>query len=100
VPVIVDTTREDDYKLMPWALAAAMGPRTRMLIFCNPSNPTGAVHSASELEALAGVLARAPFGDQVREKAFSNSEILVRLVLILLKQSLFFFLISIEFRLL
>jgi len=42
-----------------------MGPKTRMLIFCNPSNPTGAVHSAGELEELAGVLARAPFGDQV-----------------------------------
>ncbi|CAM9944576.1 unnamed protein product, partial [Phaeothamnion confervicola] len=44
-PVIVDTTVDEGYLLSPEGLAAAITPRTRMLIFCNPSNPTGAVHS-------------------------------------------------------
>jgi aspartate/glutamate/aspartate-prephenate aminotransferase len=55
-PVVVETTAEDGYLLSPEALRAAITPRTRMLIFCNPSNPTGAVHSPEQCEALAGVL--------------------------------------------
>ena len=41
VPVIVPTREEDDFKLTPEALRAAITPKTRMLLLCSPSNPTG-----------------------------------------------------------
>ena len=59
-PVVVPTTVEHDYRLTPEALEDALTERTRMLILCSPSNPTGSVYSPSELEALAGVLRRHP----------------------------------------
>lgn len=57
-PVIVEAGIEQDFKITPAQLEAAITPRTRLLILCSPSNPTGAVYSAAELEALAGVLRR------------------------------------------
>ncbi len=59
-PVALPTRAADGYKLRPEALEAALTPRTRLLILCTPSNPTGAVYTRAELEALAGVLARRP----------------------------------------
>jgi len=52
-PVLVETSIEDDFKLRPEALRAALTPRSRMLLLCSPSNPTGVVYSAAELTALA-----------------------------------------------
>jgi aspartate aminotransferase len=60
VPVSLTAPASDLYKLRPEALEAAMGPRTKALILCSPSNPTGAVYSRSELEGLAAVLERHP----------------------------------------
>ena len=57
-PVIVEAGIEQDFKITPEQLEAAITPRTRLLILCSPSNPTGAVYSADELEALAEVLRR------------------------------------------
>ncbi len=57
-PVFVQTTPEDGWKLQPAALAAAITPRTRVFMLTNPSNPTGAVLSHGELEAIAAVLRR------------------------------------------
>ena len=57
---IVPTTVADGYKMKPEALEAAIGPRTRWLILNSPSNPTGAVYTADELEAFAVVLRRHP----------------------------------------
>ena len=54
-PVLIETRIEDDFKLTPEALRAALTPRTRMLMLCSPSNPTGVVYSAEELGALADV---------------------------------------------
>ncbi|MFM7207173.1 MAG: pyridoxal phosphate-dependent aminotransferase [Planctomycetaceae bacterium] len=54
-PVLLETRVEDDFKLHPHALRAALTPRTRMLLLCSPSNPTGVVYSAAELGALADV---------------------------------------------
>ncbi|MEG2877864.1 MAG: pyridoxal phosphate-dependent aminotransferase [Comamonas sp.] len=48
------------FKLTPRALAAAITPRTRWLILNSPSNPTGAVYSRAELQALAEVLLAHP----------------------------------------
>jgi aspartate aminotransferase len=54
-PVLVETRIEDDFKLSPEALRAALTPRTRMLLLCSPSNPTGVVYTPDELRALADV---------------------------------------------
>ena len=54
-PVLVPTRIEDDFKLRPEALRAALTPATRMLLLCTPSNPTGVVYSADELRALADI---------------------------------------------
>ncbi len=57
-PVYVEAGIEQDFKMTPEQLEAAITPRTRALILCSPSNPTGSVYSAEELEALAAVLRR------------------------------------------
>ncbi|MGC9150990.1 MAG: pyridoxal phosphate-dependent aminotransferase [Microbacter sp.] len=58
--VVIDTTIEQDFKITPQQLEAAVTPRTRGLILCSPSNPSGSVYSKDELAALADVLARHP----------------------------------------
>jgi len=57
-PVIVDTTLEDNFKLRPEALEAAITKKTKWLIFNSPSNPTGAAYTAEELKGLTDVLLR------------------------------------------
>ena len=59
-PVIVSTAFENDFKMTADQLRDAITPRTRMLILCSPSNPTGSCYSAEELEALAEVLKEHP----------------------------------------
>ncbi len=58
VPVIVPAGIEQDFKITPEQLEAAITPRTKALILCSPSNPTGSVYSYDELAALAEVLRR------------------------------------------
>lgn len=55
-PVIVEAGFEQNFKMTPEQLEAAITPKTRMLILCSPSNPTGSVYSAEELEGLAEVI--------------------------------------------
>src|SRR5262249_7387447 len=55
-PVIVPTTEEDGWRLQPAALAAAIGPRTKAIILCTPSNPTGAAYTAEHLLPLLEVV--------------------------------------------
>ena len=57
-PVIIRAGIEQNFKMTPEQLEAAITPKTRALILCSPSNPTGSVYSADELEALAEVLLR------------------------------------------
>ena len=57
-PVIVQTRAEDNYKMTPEALEAAITEKTKWLIFNSPSNPSGAAYSADELKALTDVLKR------------------------------------------
>ncbi|HEX5444365.1 MAG TPA: pyridoxal phosphate-dependent aminotransferase, partial [Pirellulales bacterium] len=54
-PVIVATQESDDFKLTRERLQAALTPRSRMLLLCSPSNPTGSLYSPEELTALADV---------------------------------------------
>ena len=56
VPVILPCPAQNDFKLDPAALRAAITPRTKWLILNSPSNPTGAAYSADEMRALTDVL--------------------------------------------
>ncbi len=58
IPVIVNAGFEQNFKMTPEQLEAAITPKTRMLIICSPSNPTGSVYSKEELEGLANVIKR------------------------------------------
>ncbi len=55
VPVIVDTSQENNFKLTPEGLRNAITGKTTMLLVCSPSNPTGSMYSPEELGALADV---------------------------------------------
>ncbi len=55
VPVYVPTTRENGFKMTAEQLEAAITPKTAMLIFNSPCNPTGAVYSEEEIKAIAAV---------------------------------------------
>ncbi|MBO7232147.1 MAG: pyridoxal phosphate-dependent aminotransferase [Bacteroidales bacterium] len=58
--VIVSAGIEQDFKMTAEQLEAAITPKTKALILCSPSNPTGSVYSYEELKVLAEVLARHP----------------------------------------
>ena len=59
-PVFVEAKIEQDFKITPEQLEAAITPKTKALILCSPSNPTGSVYSLKELEALKNVLLKHP----------------------------------------
>jgi len=54
--IIIDTNDDSGFKITAEQLKAAITPKTKMLVLTSPSNPTGAVYSKEELEALAEVL--------------------------------------------
>jgi aspartate aminotransferase len=54
-PVIVQTSDKTEFKLTPEALGQAMTPRTRLLIFNSPSNPTGSVYTPDEVKAIGDI---------------------------------------------
>jgi len=58
IPVVVSTEIENNFKMTPEQLEAAITPKTKMLILCSPSNPTGSVYSKDELQELAEVIRR------------------------------------------
>ncbi|MEM9073887.1 MAG: pyridoxal phosphate-dependent aminotransferase [Myxococcota bacterium] len=55
-PVIVTTTEDAGFKLTPEQLSGALNEKTKAIILCSPSNPTGSAYSEDELRALADVL--------------------------------------------
>ena len=57
-PVIVEAGFEQNFKMTPEQLEAAITPKTRLLILCSPSNPTGSVYTKEELAGLAEVIKR------------------------------------------
>jgi aspartate aminotransferase len=59
-PVIVTAGIDQDFKITPAQLEAAITPKTKALILCSQSNPTGSVYSKEELAGLAEVLAKHP----------------------------------------
>ncbi len=58
--VVVSAGIDQDFKITPAQLEAAITPKTKLLILCSPSNPTGSVYSREELKGLADVLAKYP----------------------------------------
>ncbi|WJJ96212.1 pyridoxal phosphate-dependent aminotransferase [Algibacter luteus] len=60
IPVEVKTSIDTDFKMTPAQLEAAITPKTKMLWFSSPCNPSGSVYSKSELRALADVLVKHP----------------------------------------
>lgn len=59
-PVIISAGIEQNFKITGAQLEAAITPKTKMLILCSPSNPTGSVYTQEELKELADVLAKHP----------------------------------------
>jgi len=71
-PVLVPTTVDQDYKITPAQLAAAITPQTKLFVLNSPGNPTGSVYTPEEVQALAAVLAEYPqiwvISDEIYEK--------------------------------
>ncbi len=70
-PVIISTSEENGFRLTSAQLRQAVTPRTKALIFCTPSNPTGTVYSRHDLENLATVIAESGMyviADEIYEK--------------------------------
>lgn len=60
VPVLIYAVPEQKFKVTPQQLEAAITPKTKAVLICSPSNPTGSVYSKEELQGLVDVLARYP----------------------------------------
>ena len=58
--VVIEAPIEQDFKISPAQLEAAITPKTKAIILCSPSNPTGSIYSKDELAALAKVLEKYP----------------------------------------
>lgn len=59
-PVVVEAGIEHDFKITPQELEEAITPKTRAIMLCSPSNPTGSIYSKDELKGLAEVLEKHP----------------------------------------
>lgn len=71
VPVIVNTSAANQFKITPAQLKKAITKKTKVFILCSPSNPTGAVYTQTEIEALAAVVKRSGIfvlSDEIYEK--------------------------------
>ena len=74
-PVYIDCKKENKFKFTPEELRAAITPKTKMLIFNSPSNPTGAVYTEEEVRAIAKVCEEAEIfvlSDEIYEKLCYN----------------------------
>ena len=60
VPIVVKSSIDNDFKISPQALEKAISPKTKMIIFSSPCNPSGTVYSQNELKELAKVLENYP----------------------------------------
>jgi aspartate/glutamate/aspartate-prephenate aminotransferase len=59
-PIIIATELSDDFLLRPEALEAVLNEKSRLLILCTPSNPTGSVYPRETLEKIAQIVAKHP----------------------------------------
>ncbi|MDD2279672.1 MAG: pyridoxal phosphate-dependent aminotransferase [Bacteroidales bacterium] len=58
--VVISTSLESDFKISPKQLENAITPKTKVLMICSPSNPTGSIYTKQELKAFADVLEKHP----------------------------------------
>jgi aspartate aminotransferase len=75
IPVIVSTEESQNFKMSTEQFERALTPKTRMLVLCSPSNPTGAVYCRSELEAIAEVILKhnlLVLADEIYDKLIYN----------------------------
>lgn len=73
--VFIETKQENGFKLKPEQLEKAITPKTKMLILCNPSNPTGSAYTNAELETIAKIIEGKNFfvlSDEIYEKLTYN----------------------------
>ncbi|MBO5000497.1 MAG: pyridoxal phosphate-dependent aminotransferase [Bacteroidaceae bacterium] len=71
-PVIIPAGIEQDFKITPAQLEAAITSKTKALILCSPSNPTGSVYTKEELAALAKVLEKYPQVTVVADEIYEH----------------------------
>lgn len=70
-PVIIDTDEDDGFRIQPRRLEKAIGEKTKLVILCSPSNPTGSMYNEAQLRELAEVLSRKDvfvLSDEIYEK--------------------------------
>lgn len=60
IPIFIPTSHLQNFKITPEQLEKAISPRTKLLIYSSPSNPTGAIYSKKELEAIAHIILKHP----------------------------------------
>ena len=60
IPIIIPTSIENNFKVTPQQLEEHIGPKTKMLLYSSPSNPTGSVYTENELHQIANVLSNHP----------------------------------------
>lgn len=70
--VFVSAGIEQDFKITPAQLEAAITPKTKALILCSPSNPTGSVYTKDELAGLAEVLAKHPHVNIISDEIYEH----------------------------
>ncbi|RPH30509.1 MAG: pyridoxal phosphate-dependent aminotransferase [Bacteroidales bacterium] len=58
--VVIETGLESDFKITPKQLEAVITPKSRVLMLCSPSNPTGSIYTHDELKAIADIVAKHP----------------------------------------
>jgi aspartate aminotransferase len=74
-PVFIQTTEKNEYRISASQLKRAVTKKTKALLFCSPSNPTGSVYSQEEIEALAHVVEQSDIyviSDEIYEKVIYN----------------------------
>jgi len=78
IPVVVKATLENDFKIKPAQLEAAITSKTRLIIFNSPSNPTGMVYSRGEMEKIARIVEKHEglfiMSDEIYEHIIFNGE--------------------------
>ncbi len=60
IPVVIKTSIDDDFKITPQQLKSHLTPKSKLMIFSNPCNPTGSSYSEQELKSIADVVAETP----------------------------------------
>ncbi len=60
IPVVIKTSIDDDFKITPEQLKSHLTPKSKLMIFSNPCNPTGSSYSEDELKGIADVVAEIP----------------------------------------